>query len=157
MVGDRCFYHPLDQTVHQFLDYGNTTDNPLFLMKFDFPGPSSYSNLSKEFNLGTMHGDDLLYYFPNPSLVPAFTRNTLEGKMAHILVQTLVNFATTDSIQMWQTFEPCTKDITTDTCDYQIFQRYTKSEPNRILISVRNTFDRKMVAFWDEIVDSNFQ
>lgn len=77
--------------------------------------------------------------------------------MAHILVQTLVNFATTDSIQMWQTFEPCTKDITTDTCDYQIFQRYTKSEPNRILISVRNTFDRKMVAFWDEIVDSNFQ
>lgn len=83
--------------------------------------------------------------------------NTLEGKMSHVLIQTLVHFVTSNSIQMWQTFEPCTKEITTEFCDYQVFRRYTKSEPNRILISVRNAFHQKMVKFWDELDDNNFQ
>lgn len=164
MVGDRCFYHPLYQTVHQYLSYGNTTENPLYLMKFDYQGPASSSSTDQEptptewtRDLGILHGDDLVYYFSNSARVPVFGRNTLEGKMSHILVQTLVNFATTDSIQMWQSVEPCRKDITTDMCDYQVFQRYTKSEPNRILISVRNAYDKEMVAFWDEIVEHNFQ
>lgn len=157
MIGDRFFYHPLYDTVSQYISYANTTDNPIFLMKFDYKGPPvSHSQLQTDNDLGIVHGDDLLYYFTNPSFTPPFDKNSLEAKMSHVLVQTLVNFVNTDSIQMWQHFEPCQKEMSTDICDYQVFQRYTKSEPNRILISVRNAFDSKMVAFWQEIVDNNF-
>ena len=160
MVGDRLFLHPLYETVKDYLSYGNTTDNPIYLMKFEFQGPFSRSKFftdSEDQNMGVFHGDDLVYYFPNPSLTPEFSKSSLEGKMSHILVQTLVNFAQTSNIQMWQSFEPCTKEITTETCDYQVFQRYTNSDPHRIAISVRNSFDLDMTNFWDEILDNNFQ
>lgn len=158
MIGDRNFNHPFAKTVSQYLSYANTTENPIYLIKFDFKGPYSFSKLYKvEEDMGIVHGDDLFYYFTKPRLVATFPKNSLDGKMAHILVQTVVNFATTDAVQMWQSFEPCSKEIKTDTCDYQVFQRYTKSEPNRILISVRNNFDVDMVKFWDEIIDNNFQ
>lgn len=160
MVGDRCFYHPLHRTVSQYLAYGNTTENPISLMKFDYKGPFSHTQLytnNSGIDLGIVHGDDLLYYFTNPALVAPFAKNTLDGKMSHVLIQTLVNFANSDSVQVWQAFEPCTKEVKGDICDYQVFQRYTKSEPNRILISVRNQFDVDMVKFWDNIVENNFQ
>lgn len=126
-------------------------------MQFNYPGPFSYSKEYSDGNLGIFHGDDIVYYFTNPSLVPAFAKNTLDGKLSHILLQTIVNFATTDSVQMWQSVAPCRKDITTETCDYQVFQQYTKSDPKRILISVQNSYDLEMVKFWQSIVENNFQ
>lgn len=138
--------------MHQYLAYGDTAENPLSIMKFDFQGSARVSDVN-----ATIHGDDLSYYFVDRPENAPFAENSLDGKMSSVLIKTIVNFVTTNSIQIWQSYRPCTKDTSTGMCDYQVFQRYSKSEPNRILISVRNDFDLEMIKFWDEIVENNFQ
>lgn len=157
MVGDRYFYHPLYKTVSQYLEYGDTRTNPIHMIKFAFKSNFSASHAQSETDFGIVHGDDLVYYFKEQSQQPSFSKNTLDAKMSHVLVQTVVSFVQTDSVQMWQSFASCSAAIKTDTCDYQVFQRFEKSDPNRILISVNNRFDLDMVRFWDQIVDNNFQ
>lgn len=95
MFSDRAFLHPLYKTVESYLKYADTTVNPVYLYRFAYKGPVSYSafftNTEKDFGVG--HIDDLIYLFKAPILFPEFKQNSEMAKLTRMLIDTYINFA----------------------------------------------------------------
>lgn len=70
-------------------------ETPVYIYKFSFKGPYSYSSLitSTQNDFGVIHIDDTLYLFPN--LFFPHQPDSNESKMAQILVKYYVDFAVT--------------------------------------------------------------
>lgn len=95
MFTDRAFYHPLYKTVEAYLQYADTKYNPVYLYRFAYKGPASYSlvytGTPNDFGVG--HLDDLIYMFQTPVIFPAFPKNSAFAALTKDLVATFVNFA----------------------------------------------------------------
>lgn len=95
LFSDRAFLYPLYKTVESYLKYADTTINPVYLYRFAYKGPVSYSTFftgtNKDFGVG--HIDDLIYLFKSPLLFPEFKRNSEMAKLIRMLTDTYINFA----------------------------------------------------------------
>lgn len=71
-------------------------ETPIFVYKFSFKGPYSFSSLltSSNTDFGVVHLDDTLFMFPS-SIFPPFEAGSNEAKMSAILVKYYVDFAVT--------------------------------------------------------------
>lgn len=95
LFSDRAFLYPLYKAVESYLKYADTTVNPVYLYRFAYKGPVSYSTFftgtTKDFGVG--HIDDLIYLFKSPILFPEFKRNSEMAKLIRMLIDTYINFA----------------------------------------------------------------
>lgn len=95
LFSDRAFLYPLYKTVESYLKYADTSINPVYLYRFAYKGPVSYSALftgtTKDFGVG--HIDDLIYLFKSPAIFPEFKRTSEMAKLIRMLIDTYINFA----------------------------------------------------------------
>lgn len=95
LFSDRAFLYPLYKTVESYLKYADTSINPVYLYRFAYKGPVSYSGFftgtAKDFGVG--HIDDLIYLFKSPILFPEFHKNSEMAKLIRMLTDTYINFA----------------------------------------------------------------
>ncbi|XP_055697376.1 cholinesterase 1-like [Phlebotomus papatasi] len=153
MISDRMFHYPTYKFVKQYLNYANVQKNPIFIYEFSFETTQSFVKYysGQDINLGVSHSDDLFYLFTMTTLFPIFEVDTPESRMSDIYVRSMVNFIARGEFKAWRTFRPCTQQTSTPFCDYQIFDRYTKLDPNQAIVSVSNEINFEMVKFWDKI------
>lgn len=71
-------------------------ETPVYIYKFSFKGPYSYSRLltNTDQDFGVVHLDDTLYLFPS-KVFPPFAPGSNEANMTQILVKYFVDFAVT--------------------------------------------------------------
>lgn len=95
MFTDRAFYHPLYKAVEAYLQYADTKYNPVYLYRFSYKGPASYSMVytGTPNDFGVSHLDDLIYMFQTPVIFPAFPKHSPYAALTKDLVDTFVNFA----------------------------------------------------------------
>lgn len=95
LFSDRAFLYPLYKTVESYLKYADTTINPVYLYRFAYKGPVSYSGFftgtANDFGVG--HIDDLIYLFKSPILFPEFHKTSEMAKLIRMLTDTYINFA----------------------------------------------------------------
>lgn len=93
MFSDRAFMHPYYKTVHNYVQYADTHQNPVSIYRFVFKGPLSYTvvytGTNKDF--GVVHLDDTLYLLG--SVFPPFPKNSVYSNVAKSLVAFYVSFA----------------------------------------------------------------
>ncbi|KAG4073456.1 hypothetical protein HA402_000680 [Bradysia odoriphaga] len=152
MFSDRAFLHPYYKSVHSYVQYADTNQNPVSLYRFIFKGPISYSLAYTGTNtdLGVVHLDDTLYLFG--SAFPAFPEISVYSNLTKALVEFYVSFAkngrpthlSKDSVN------ECTKFHKGPFCDYQEFDN--TADGSGFEVRTNNAFDCKMVNFWDEIL-----
>ncbi|XP_055697377.1 juvenile hormone esterase-like [Phlebotomus papatasi] len=153
MGTDRMFRYPLIKLVHQYLTYANLQKNPIYIYEFSFETTQSFVKYysGQDINLGVSHSDDLFYLFTMTTLFPIFEVDTPESRMSDIYVRSMVNFIARGEFKAWRTFRPCTQETSTPFCDYQIFNRYTKLDPNQAIVSISNEINLEMVKLWDKV------
>lgn len=95
MFTDRAFYHPYYKTIETYLQYADTKYNPVYLYRFTYKGPISYSLLytGTKDDYGVGHLDDLIYMFRTPALFPEFPKDSPYAALIKDLITTYVNFA----------------------------------------------------------------
>lgn len=95
MYTDRAFHYPFFKAIENYIKYSNATESPVYLYKFSYKGPLSYSKVftgtDRDFGVG--HIDDLIYLFKSPLIFREFSRVSEPAKMIQSLVRTLVAFA----------------------------------------------------------------
>ncbi|XP_055683587.1 juvenile hormone esterase-like [Lutzomyia longipalpis] len=152
MIGDRFSYYPIIALVKEYLTYANLEENPVYMFELAFK--SQYQTIDfligKDVNLGVGYFDDLLYLFTQTFIIPPFDANSPEGKMSDVMIRTVVNFVARGEIKEWKRFQSCTAS-STPFCDWQVFSRYEKLEPNEVEVSVSNAIDVPMFNFWSKI------
>lgn len=42
---DRAFHYPFYKSIENYIKYANTTESPVYLYKFSYKGPLSYSTV----------------------------------------------------------------------------------------------------------------
>lgn len=94
---DLSFLYPMYNSIVDFVRTAPLIEEtPVFVYKFSFKGPNSFSAIFTNTNIdfGVIHLDDTLYLFPN-AVFPPFERGSEEDKMTQILVKYYVDFAKT--------------------------------------------------------------
>lgn len=182
MFTHRAFYHPLYKTVEAYLQYADTKYNPVYLYRFAYRGPASYSLVytGTTDNFGVGHLDDLIYMFRTSAIFPEFPKNSPYADLIKDLIETYVNFAKIGYVHfsyskqlddgefnrilfsiylidrrptIWDETRPCDRDHQGDFCDYQEFRNSGK-DGLRHEIRTDDQFNLKMVEFWDDLLDS---
>ncbi|XP_055696337.1 juvenile hormone esterase-like [Lutzomyia longipalpis] len=158
MFGDRTMRYPLIKLVNQYLRYADVKQNPIYIYEFGFRSQYTFLKYATgaNINLGVSHYDDYPYIFNMPSFFPLFHPHTPEGLMADTFVKTLVTFAVHGEVKAWAPFEQCTSNTNIPFCDRQIFERFNKTEPDSVIVSVTDQVNTEMVKFWNHI-DKEFQ
>ncbi|XP_055697381.1 juvenile hormone esterase-like [Phlebotomus papatasi] len=153
MLGDRMFRYPMITLVDQYVEHADVEKNPIFIYEFDYESSYNFVNLVTgiEEYFGPGHSDDLLYFFTMALLFEPFEVDSPESRMSDIWVRTMVNFAVRGEIKVWRTFRPCTTQTSFPSCDRQVFKRYTKLDPNQVLVEISNEIDSGMVKLWSRI------
>ncbi|XP_055696159.1 juvenile hormone esterase-like [Lutzomyia longipalpis] len=153
LVGDRAIVYPMITVVNQYLQYADVQKNPIYIYEFGFQSQYTFVKYytGKNINLGVSHIDDLIYLFTMSAYFPLFDPKSPEGVMSDIYVRTIVNFATRGEVKAWASYTPCTSNTNTPFCDRQLFRRFTKSNPDSVIVSVTDQIDVKMVELWDRV------
>lgn len=95
MFSDRWFVQPLLKTVQQYLNLRENKDYPIYIYKFNFSGPYSYSTvcLKTQEYIGVIHMDELIYTLRSPLYFPDFAPDSYETKFRKMWIDFLVYFA----------------------------------------------------------------
>ncbi|XP_053666504.1 juvenile hormone esterase-like [Anopheles marshallii] len=99
VFNEGLFVYPLMLSVRQHANH-TRSNAPIYLYKFNYKGPHSYSSLLAPDNdppqdFGIVHCDDLIYIFRAPILFPDFSRNSPDAKVTKKMTKLLVDFART--------------------------------------------------------------
>lgn len=94
LYSERSFIAPLYNTLQQFVQQDRKI--PVFLYKFSFKGPLSYSSFytGNSKNYGPVHCDELIYLLKSPMLFPVdFERHSTEAIFRSKFVKFFTDFA----------------------------------------------------------------
>ncbi|XP_055918981.1 juvenile hormone esterase-like [Eupeodes corollae] len=161
MITDRAFVQPFYKNIKQYVETADLKNNPVFLYRFNYRGPFSYSTLyTGNFNnYGVVHCDDLIYLFRSPLLFSVdFDKNSVEAKVLKEMVDTFVSFAktgrpkgTSDS-----SLAECNSQVMSKTDDNKICSyKEIKNSINGFSVKIDNYFDIAKVKLWDRILNNN--
>lgn len=94
LYSERSFIAPLVNTAQQLVHQDAKT--PIFIYKFSFKGPLSYSYFytGNNKNYGSVHCDELIYLLHSPMLFPVdFEKNSIETLFRSKFVKFITYFA----------------------------------------------------------------
>ncbi|XP_055697380.1 juvenile hormone esterase-like [Phlebotomus papatasi] len=153
MFGDRMFRYPQINLVDQYIKRADVNKNPIFIYEFDYESSYNFVNLVTELEeyFGPGHTDDIFYLLTMALLFEPFEVDTPESRMTDIWVRTMVNFVARGEVKAWRTYRPCRIETSSPSCDRQVFRRYTKLDPNQVMVSISNEIDSGMVKLWSRI------
>lgn len=159
IITDRAFVHPFYKNIKQYVETADLKKNPVYLYRFNYRGPFSYSTLyTGNFNnYGVVHCDDLIYLFRSPLLFNVdFEKNSTEAKVIKEMVDTYVSFAKTGHLKgtFDESLAECNKQAMENSennkiCPYKVI----KNSKNGFSVQIDNYFDVSKVKLWDEILN----
>lgn len=155
IISDRAFFHPLYKTLESYVGYADLERNPVYLYKFAFKGPYSYSFLytgsAKDY--GVVHCDDLIYLFKSPVLFSAgFNKTSVDAKVIQHMVGAFVTFASNGQPTNDGSLKSCNKGMFLKNqyfCDYM---EYKNTEDNGFILQRNSHFPVDAVKFWDKLL-----
>ncbi|XP_055838522.1 juvenile hormone esterase-like [Episyrphus balteatus] len=159
IITDRAFVHPFYKNTKQYVETADLKKNPVYLYRFNYRGPFSYSTLyTGNFNnYGVVHCDDLIYLFRSPGLFNVdFEKNSVEAKVIKELVDTYVSFATTGHPNGAndQSLAECNRHALENPDDNKICSyKEIQNASNGFSVQIDNYFDVSKVKLWDKILN----
>lgn len=140
------------QNYIKFDDYNTSS---LYLYRFLYKGPISYSLLYTRTNLdfGVVHQDDTIYLFKSKYFIP-FNESSHFGNVTKTLVKFYTDFAKNGKPTNLAPIRPCTKKYTESGngfCDYFEFKTGIDGE---LTVKANDAFNLDMVDFWDDILNT---
>lgn len=147
------FYYPFYKSVQNYLKFSEPNTSSLYLYRFLYKGPVSYSLLytSTIIDFGVVHQDDTLYLFKSKYFMP-FDDNPHLVDVTKTLVKFYTDFAKNGVPTNLAPTRPCTQKGTEHGKRFCDYVEFTNGIGGELAVKANDGFNFNMVDFWDDIL-----